>query len=59
MKLTRFPGGYSSLYHKRKEDVLEERKVDSVENKLAQYGQKLLERVNRMKDIGYSKQLLA
>jgi hypothetical protein len=43
--------GYSLYDHKRNEDTLEELKVDDpVENKLAQYKQKLLTHVSRMKD---------
>jgi hypothetical protein len=41
----------------RNENILEELKDDPVENKLAQYKQKLLNHVSRMEDITYTKQL--
>jgi hypothetical protein len=43
--------GYSLLDHKRNKDVLEECKVDPVENKVAEYKQRILNHVNRMEGI--------
>jgi hypothetical protein len=42
MKFVRSTAGDSLLDHRRNEDILEELKVDSVGQKLAQYKQKLL-----------------
>jgi hypothetical protein len=46
---------YSLLYHRMNEDILEELKVHSAENKLAQYKQKWINHFSRMKDIRYPK----
>jgi hypothetical protein len=40
MRFMRSTVGYVSLDHRRNEDILEEHKVDSVENKLTQYKHK-------------------
>jgi hypothetical protein len=45
--------GYNSLDHETNEDILEELKDGQVENKLAQYEQKLLNHVSRMEDNRY------
>jgi hypothetical protein len=58
MKFMRSTTGYSSLDHRRNEDVLEELKVDPVEKKLAQYKQKWLNHVSRTEDIRYPEQFL-
>jgi hypothetical protein len=38
MKFMKSTAGYSLLYHRRNDEILEELKVEPVENKLAQYG---------------------
>jgi len=58
MKFMRRITGYSLLDHKKNEDILEELKVDPIENKLAQYKQKWLNHVSRMKNIRYPSQIL-
>jgi hypothetical protein len=50
VKFMRCTAGYSSLDHRKNEDILEELKVGSVEKKLAQYNQKWLSYVSRMED---------
>jgi hypothetical protein len=57
MKFIRHTAGYSLLDNRRNKDLLEELKVDPIEKKLAQYKQKWLNHVRRMKDIRYPKQL--
>jgi hypothetical protein len=51
-----FSGGHSLLNHRRN-DILEEINIDPVEKKLAQYKQKRLNYVSRMKGIRYAKQV--
>jgi hypothetical protein len=58
MKFMRRAAGYSLLDRRRNENVLEEIRVDSVENKLAQYKQKWFDHVSRWEDIRYPKRLL-
>jgi len=52
MKFMRRTVGYSLLDHRRNENILG-LKVDTLEKKLAQYEQKRLNHVSRMKDIRY------
>jgi hypothetical protein len=44
-----------SIDHRRNENILEDLRVDIVEKKLAQYKQKRLNRVGRIKGIRYPK----
>jgi hypothetical protein len=46
IKFMRCTAGYSLLYRKRNEDILDDLKLEPVEKKLAQCGQKYLNRVN-------------
>jgi hypothetical protein len=55
MKFMRHRAGYSLLDHRRSENDLEELKVDSLENKLAQYKQSWLNHVSKMEDVMYPK----
>jgi len=48
MKFMRCAARCSLLDHRKNEDIL-----DSVESKLAQYKEKTLNHVSRMRDIGY------
>jgi hypothetical protein len=52
MKFIKLTAGYSLLDHKRNEDISEEHKVDPVDKKSAQYKQKWLNHVSRMKALG-------
>jgi len=56
MKYMGHTARYSLLDRRRNEDVLEELKVNPVENKLAEYKQKWLNHL-RTEDIRYQKQL--
>jgi hypothetical protein len=51
MKLMIHMAGYSLLDHGRNEDVSKQFKVEPVENKFAQYKQKWLNYVSRVKDV--------
>jgi hypothetical protein len=42
MELVRHTAGYSSLDHRRNEDILQELRVDPVWHKLAQYKQRMV-----------------
>jgi hypothetical protein len=50
MKFILRTGRCSLLDHRRNYDILEEFKVDPVENKLGQYKQKWLNHISRMED---------
>jgi uncharacterized protein YdcH (DUF465 family) len=55
MKFMRRRAEYNLLDHRINEDVLEEIEIHTVEKKLAQYEQNLLNHVSRMEDTRYSK----
>jgi hypothetical protein len=46
---------YSLIEHRRNETLSEELKLGPVENKLAQYKQKMLNHTSRMEEIRYEK----
>jgi len=50
----RYTVGYSLLNYRRNEDFLEDLKVGPIKKKLAQYKQKLLTHVGRIKMFKYS-----
>jgi len=58
MKYMRLKAGYNFIVHRINCNILEELKVNSIEKKLAQYKEKLLNHVNRMENISHPKQLL-
>jgi hypothetical protein len=56
-KSMRLAARYSSSDQKRNEDILEECEIGPIENKLLQYREKWLNRIGKMEDISYQKQL--